>query len=1279
MFRIASCIALSLLLAPARGAETADPAQALLEQARQWQFLERPLDGQHALDQLLRIAQPASNLHAEALTLQALGQLQSRQTEQARRTLARLRTQHPGYAGIARVERMFRLRGADSAALLRARALFQAGRAQEAYAAFDKLYQGSPPEGPLALEYWQVVARLPGDGWSRAQTELKRLRAAHPTSHRVRAVLASIYLLHPPLPQAVLDELQDLSGFDDSRGEAMALWRRALLQEGGNPPQASYRQYLQRAPDDQTVRSRMAESDARQRRQREQLADPGYRALLAAGRQLDASQLGAAEQSLRLAAARYGRDPQYLRSLGRLREKQGRYADAAEAYRRGQALGGDDWRQRLADARFGEALAGAREAMDRQDWPQARAWIESARQLRADDADVLLAEADWQAAQRNLPAARDYYWLALRRKPDSGRALAGLTALYLEQGKYEDADHLLAAMPMKQRAALGDAYRSAEAQAARARGDALRDKGQTEQAVPYLRQAVSLQPRNPWNRYALAGALLAAGQDAAGKAVLSELADEPSADPDSLYAYALFLSSRGEGPAALAALEKIPEASRTPGMAALQRRAWLKQTLALADAESARGEGWRARRRLEEAEARLAGDGALLADVARAWQRMGDPDRARTLMRDACLAQPTADNELAYAGLLLDQKRLAEAEPALAALARNGQRLSAGQRQTLKDLLAGQALIRAEQARVAGQPRQADDILRQAALAAPDNPRLQRALAEGDMASGRWDAARGRLDKILAARPDDDEARLALLDADIGAGRLGAARSGADILSQPKPGRDADFMLRVLSRIAALGDADRVDSELARLRAEGLSAPGVYLLAGERAQAHGQPQQAQALYREGLEASARQAAAAQPSAETADGPLRQLPQADAKEEGLHRAYAELLDKQSGKAWQGIDLLYRGPSDGTPGASQMTLWQTPLLLEKAAPGNGHYFFRGEAASVSAGSLDLGPGNDYTLNRFGSVAACAPSASPQTCAAAYGAQRARGVALGGGYESDDWRFDIGVTPLGFPVSNIVVGARRTGDLGPFGYKLALARRPLTSSLLSYAGVRDPYVGQAWGGVVATGLGGGLGYDKGGSFGVWSNFAYQQLTGENVDSNRKLTAMGGVYWRVVDEPDRLITAGVNTVNFWYRKNLGGFTFGQGGYYSPQRYNSLSLPLRYAARNERWSYFIRGAASFSSAREDASPFYPTRPDLQARAGNPFFGAGSGPGRGTALTGAFEYQLSPGVVLGGMLDLQRSQYYQPSRLLFYLRYQPDGAPRTLPFPVEPLQPYSEF
>ncbi|AXE33422.1 hypothetical protein DK843_03285 [Chromobacterium phragmitis] len=930
-------------------------------------------------------------------------------------------------------------------------------------------------------------------------------------------------------------------------------------------------------------------------------------------------------------------------------------------------------------------LAAAKSAMEGQDWAAARAKLDDARRIQPDDDGLLVAEADWHAARKNLPSARDYYWLALRRKPDNGPALAGLTSVYLDQGKYEDAGALLAAIPEAQRARLGEAYRSAEAQVARAEGDAWLDKGQAAPALPYFRKAVSLQPQNVWNRYALANALLATGRGGEGGALLRELADAPTADPANLYAYALFESKRGDNLAAMVALDKVAPAARTPGMAALQRRAWLRQTMALADAESARGDGAQARRRLQAAEASLEDDAGLLADVAKGWLRLGEPDRARELSQRLYLAQPSTDAELAYADLLMAQGRLTESEPVLAAAARNRAAMSAEQGQTLDGLLADQALARAELARAAGRANESADILSQAEKAAPGNIRLQRALAEEDLAAKRWDAARARLERTLAAQPDNDEARLSLADADIGAGRLGAARAGVDSLLSPKPGRDVDFTLRVLSRAAALGDAARVDGELARLRGEGQTEPGVYLLAGERAQAQGQPGQALALYREGLEASARKAAPqgfapdGAPQAVGDDGPLRPLPAAPARGEDLHQAYAELLDARGWKAWQGVDLLYRSPRDGTPGTSQMTMWQTPLLLEKGEPGGGRYFLRGEAVDIRAGSLNLDPGNDYTLNRFGSVAACAAQSSPQACAAAYGSQSASGVGLAAGYESESWRFDIGVAPQGFPVSNIVGGARRSGELGDLSYKLELARRPLTSSLLSYAGARDSYTGQTWGGVTAAGAGGSLGYDKGGAFGVWSNFAYQQLTGENVDSNRKLTAMAGIYWRVVDEPARLVTLGASTVNFWYQKNLGGFTFGQGGYYSPQRYHSLSFPVRYAARGERWSYFLRGSASVSSAREDASSFYPTRPDLQAQAGDPFFSASAGPGWGAELTGAFEYQATSSLAFGGMLDIQHSQFYQPSRLLFYLRYQPGGASLTLPFPVEPLQPYSGF
>lgn len=1278
MSRIAHGLALSLLAMPACAA-VVDPGQELLQQARHWQEMGRPQEAQQALERFYRLSAGPSPQHAEALTLQALGQLQLKQDKQAAQTLAKLRALYPGHPGIARVEQMQRVLGADRGKLLRAHELFAIGKVEEAYAAFNEVYQGRPPDGPLALEYWQVAARLPGS-WERARAELQAIVARGQSNHAARLALSNIYLLHPPVPRAVLDELKTLSGFDDSRGDALAQWRRALLQADQGWPQADYQAYLERAPDDATVRAKMDEVQANRQRQQTLLADPAYRALLAAGRELDANRLDLAERDLKLAAARYRQLPEYWQSLGRLREKQGRYGEAVASYRSGQTLGGDGWGPRIAGAQLAADLARIGEAMKQQDWSGARRLLDAARQAHPEDADVLLAQADWEAAQGHAAAARDGYWLVLRRRPDSGAALAGLMGGYLDQGRFDEAGQLLAAIPAAQRAKLGESYVTAQAQLARARGDAWLDKGQAGPALPYLRQAVTLQPQNVWNRYALASALLALGKGEEGSALLNELAAPPQADPANLYAYALFESKRDANRAALGALERVPPAARTPGMAALQRRVWLNQTVALAVAEVAQGRPDPARQRLLAAESAMGDDVARLGELAAAWQRLGETARARRLLQSLYLRQPTLDSQLAYADLLLGQGELAAAQPLLDAAMHERERMRAEQRQTLDGLRADLAVAQAEQARAAGRQDEADAILRRAAALAPDSASLQRGLLAIDLRQKNWPAAISRAGKLLDARPNDEETRLSLLDAEIGAGRLADARAVADSLLQPAADkRDPDFTLRVLDRVRAMGEAARADRELDRLLASGAATPGVYLQLAERARAAHRPDEALKLYRQGLALSAPQPAAADVPAAPPTGPLQPLPAEDARQESLHRGYAELRDERSVKVWQGADLLYRRPGDGTPGTSQMSMWQAPLWVEMPAGGEGRYFLRADAVSMNAGTLDLDAGNNYTLNRFGSVAACAANSTPQACAAVYGNQSARGAALGLGYESERWRLDIGHSPIGFPVSNLLGGARYSGSLSTLNYKLELSRRPLTSSLLTYAGVRDPFTGQTWGGVVADSIGGSLGYDQGGRFGVWSNFAYQQLTGKNVESNSNLTAMAGIYWRLLDEPARSVTLGLNSINFWYRKNLGGFTFGQGGYYSPQRYDSLSLPLRYAARNERWSYFVRGSVSVSSAREDAAPFYPTRPDLQAAAGNPFFSASSGPGSGYELSGAFEYQASPTLAFGGMLDVQHSQFFQPSRLVLYLRYQPDGASQPLPFPVEPLQPYSGF
>ncbi|SUB19127.1 Cellulose synthase operon protein C precursor [Pantoea agglomerans] len=89
----------------------------------------------------------------------------------------------------------------------------------------------------------------------------------------------------------------------------------------------------------------------------------------------------------------------------------------------------------------------------------------------------------------------------------------------------------------------------------------------------------------------------------------------------------------------------------------------------------------------------------------------------------------------------------------------------------------------------------------------------------------------------------------------------------------------------------------------------------------------------------------------------------------------------------------------------------------------------------------------------------------------------------------------------TPLGFEVTNWTGGLSWKTDVRDLGVTLTASRRPIASSLLSYAGARDPSAngGKSWGGVVATGGSIGLSYDQGGAHGVWGDISAHQITGK------------------------------------------------------------------------------------------------------------------------------------------------------------------------------------
>jgi hypothetical protein len=391
-----------------------------------------------------------------------------------------------------------------------------------------------------------------------------------------------------------------------------------------------------------------------------------------------------------------------------------------------------------------------------------------------------------------------------------------------------------------------------------------------------------------------------------------------------------------------------------------------------------------------------------------------------------------------------------------------------------------------------------------------------------------------------------------------------------------------------------------------------------------------------------------------------------------RERDAGRARAEMLERRQGWNAAAIDGLFRS---GTAGKSQISAQELALAHRQGWNEAGRWLFRAAPARVKSGVLDPAGGEAAT---FGSLLLCLP-----LCADASPASVENGVAVAAGFEHDAWRIDLGTTPIGFPVVNVVGGLAYKAELGGFSYSIDASRRAITSSLLSYAGTRDPNTGRTWGGVVATGVRLNLSRDQGGAYGAWALAGLHRLSGRNVQDNDRAELMAGAYRRLVNQPDCQLTAGVTGMLWRFSENAGEFTFGHGGYYSPRWYRSLSLPVTYGMRTARTSFSVRGSVSVSWSESRRAPFFPTDAQLQAQAEalapatfvEPFYGGGSnGRSYGRALAAVVEHQVAPRLFIGGRMELERSTNYTPNRFLLYVRYSPDGpAAPPVALPPEPV------
>jgi len=398
------------------------------------------------------------------------------------------------------------------------------------------------------------------------------------------------------------------------------------------------------------------------------------------------------------------------------------------------------------------------------------------------------------------------------------------------------------------------------------------------------------------------------------------------------------------------------------------------------------------------------------------------------------------------------------------------------------------------------------------------------------------------------------------------------------------------------------------------------------------------------------------------------------------------ALDELSEMQEGRTpMLSVGVVGRA-RQGESGMSRLTDMQAPVELKFGA-GDGMMTLRATPTSVSSGTPDTTYG---TLSRFGGGPATAldmPLRSP-------GSQNDNGVGLGIGYETANLAVDVGTLPLGFRQNDIMGGVRyRMGLSDQTTLTGELSRRPVTDSALSFAGARDARTGERWGTVSANGGRLDLTWDDG-SFGTYAIGALHSLQGHNVQSNYRAELGGGMYWRVHRTADSAFTAGLNFTGMTYDKNLRYFTYGHGGYFSPQQFLAMSVPFDWAQRSGRLSYQIKGALGVQYFKEDAAPYFPTSRTRQSAAAQAasdaeaFGQAGanttaiypgqSKTGLGYNLGVALEYQLHPRLFIGSHLSLDNARDYRQFRGGLYVRYALEPYTGRQALPVNPLKsPYS--
>ncbi|MFP5267938.1 MAG: cellulose synthase subunit BcsC-related outer membrane protein [Acidobacteriota bacterium] len=1180
-----------------------------------------------------------------------------------------------------------------------ARRLAEEGHYADAMAIYHSLYGETPPDGDLALAYYDTEAAIP-DERSRAVAGLRSLAQRFPADPRYAITLG-----------------------------------RALTYAAATRPEGVA--ILQKYSDAAAARSALTQAQAWQKMAAAATKprSTANAALAAAYRALHRGELSEARERFQMFLAKSPSDPRALSGMGYVQMKQGDFAAAEHWFERARAAGAAGLDGEITLARFWQRMNKGSAELNSGKTGAALEDLRAAVAIQPANPDALeaLAGALRQAGE-NRGAANVLAGL-VRQAPGRGAAWRGL---FLSQSAAGDAQ-----------AALATLDRMAAPQRSRLEGDpeCLRALAADELAAgrkdgyqQVVNRALGLcSPRRVEDmpvgaRSQCADLLEDLHQDGAAAAVLQEMI---AATPNNAPAWLTLISLQHQllrDDAALATAASLPQPvlaqlSRDPRFLSLMgsidasrrqwtlARGWFQRAIAastdpapslelqLADVDLALGRTADAESIDRKAIAQHSIDSSawlgLLKTLHQAGQdqealrelaSMPEPVRARLepdpefLRAKAAIQAATGHTEEAVS----TSERLAAvytsqgvAEPAGALLQSGWIYLNAGASPQLDGVM-GQVIQRPQVG--AEQRLELDHLLAVWSL------RRASALAK----AGSLHSAIALLEADMRVSPGEPGVQESLAGLYLQAGEAGRALAMFQSLN-PNSAGPSQFQVAIGAAMAA-GNKKQASVWLRSALRRFPNQAKVLKVAGDYEQSLGRSGQAERYYRRALmaiETPAPVQAAALAGVKDGETSVPQPQPADPTVGPMSgvQPLLQLLEKDEALNAQAAESLASARPAKPSGGRSETLSQLPENLNEqirrqlkaiqsqfspwigatadgddrsGQPGYSQLFAYSAESEESATlgtlarltliagpiRLDSGTARGATTMRLGTLPA---NATPTP-------QLASGVAGELQLRADAFAASFGTTPRGFPVGNWTGGVL----LQPASAHITvtLSRRSIQDSELSYAGLRDEgslgsvRQGSIWGGVIANS--GELQIASSGARSGWYlQGGFQYITGRHVPINRRADGDVGAYWTAWSRPTSgSLTIGMNFFGMHYAQNQYDFTYGQGGYFSPQAFAIAGVPVNLTGRSRRhWRYKLSGSLGVQGYYQATTPYFPLDPALQISQGNPYYPASTTIGANYNFDGELSYAAHHHWFLGTYAAFNNTREYAESKAGFFLRY----------------------